>query len=77
MYKPSQVLTSSGLKEYEFWLRSIKKGIDFMFNNADDLHLGANSDEDQRALNLLIAMNDLLSRNLLLTGDGESYPEEE
>lgn len=69
MYKPQDVFTETGLREYQVHLHLIEQALFFILNNADDLHIGCK--EGDNSLEVLYAMQSLLESKHLHAGDGE------
>lgn len=71
MYKPENILTKSGFEEYKAHLFNIEKGLFFILNHADDLHIGAFA-KGREVEETLYKMNAVLESKFLLNGDGET-----
>ena len=68
MYNPKDVFTESGLEQHRVHVFNMKQALFWLRNNADDLHIGALTDDH---LDVIYAMNRLLESKVLETGDGE------
>jgi hypothetical protein len=64
-------LTEDGYLEHVAHIKNIEKGLFWLENNADDLHIGALSQEQNEKFWQLQKLFDEL-KGVLLTGDGES-----
>jgi hypothetical protein len=75
MFDPKEILTESGYDEYRAHLSNIEKGLFFISNYVDDLHIGA---LDQSQLDDLYTMENLFEKllSVLKKGDGEKREEE-
>ena len=70
MYDPKEILTEDGYEDYKAHLRNIDRGLDFIKNHMDDLHIGSKSKKQDDDFWLLVgAWEDLM--DVLKTGDGE------
>ena len=70
MYNPKDILTEDGYEEYRMHLKNIERGLFFIQNHADDLHIGCTDRKQYDALwNLIEAWEDL--EDVLKKGDGE------
>lgn len=70
MYDPKKVLTEDGYLELIASLKNIENGLHFIYNHADDLHIGALDTSQQDDLYEMMNCLDRL-KNVLLVGDGE------
>ena len=72
MYNPEDILTKWGLEEHRGHLFNLKKALFYLTNNADDLHIGALTDDH---LDVIYAMQHLVESKVLHNGDGEKREE--
>ena len=70
MYNPTDIFTPHGLLEYQAYLFNLKKALNYITNNADDLHIGSSEEGDQ-ILQLMYELQEKLEGDLLMNGDGE------
>ncbi len=70
MYDPKDVCSRSGLEAHLGHIFNLKQAIFYFTNSADDLHIGA---LDDKPLDTLFRMQNLLDSGVLETGDGEEF----
>jgi len=68
MYNPEEIFTKDGLEEHKVHLFNMRKAIFWLLNHADDLHIGAYSDNQ---LDVIFELKKMLPT--FETGDGEKY----
>ena len=71
MYDPKKILTESGYEEYMAHLNNIKRGLEYIMSNVDDLHIGATNSDQEDMLNSA-CYNFFSVLDVLKTGDGET-----
>jgi len=70
MFDPKSIFTQSGIEDHKVHLYNMRKAIFHLLNNADDLHIGA---LDDKQLDVIHNMSNLLDSKVLDEGDGEEY----
>jgi hypothetical protein len=74
MYDPKDILTEDGYEDYKMHLRNIEKGLFFLENHVDDLHIGAlDAKQDELFWKMIQCFAKL--KPVLLKGDGEKDDE--
>jgi len=70
MYNPKDVFTRDGYNLYLAHLKNIEEGLFYIYNNSDDLHIGALSEGKEDAiLDMYWKFEDI--KHILFDGDGE------
>ncbi len=70
MYDPKDILSRWALEEHQGHLFNLKQALFHLVNYADDLHIGALTDDH---LDVIYAMQRLIESRVLYDGDGEEH----
>lgn len=70
MYNPKNILTKDGYEKYKAHLFNLEEALFYVFNHADDLHIGALSQGKEDAiLDFYYKFEEI--KEILQNGDGE------
>ena len=69
MYDPKDILTEDGYEDYLVHLMAIRKGLAYIMNHADDLHIGMEQGREDVVLDMYHKFEEILP--ILKKGDGE------
>ena len=70
MYNPKDVFTEDGYEDYRAHLLNIERGLAYVMNHADDLHIGAmKGSKEDAILDFYATFQEI--KKILKEGDGE------